>query len=179
MRQGTEEVVVTCPDSVSWVWFVSFVSKCFVKRFHITLSLIIKWYVKWLDNQIIWYWISSLCLIIKGLYNQAQKINYQINQYPQKSLIVILVLELECMLDDCILDTHSNSSHSVPPSLSPQFSTGTVISNWSSTVMIRWWDTSCSFLKLFPRSSGFTVDNHFFITSLYRKNDLLLWGKTR
>jgi hypothetical protein len=29
-------------------------------------------------------------LIIKGLDNQDQKLNYQINQYPKKSLIVIL-----------------------------------------------------------------------------------------
>ncbi len=32
----------------------------------------------------------QLCLIIKGLDNQAQKLNYQINQYPKKSLIVSL-----------------------------------------------------------------------------------------
>jgi hypothetical protein len=37
------------------------------------------------------YWISDLRLIIKGLDNQAQKLNYQINQYPKKSLIVSLV----------------------------------------------------------------------------------------
>ncbi len=47
-------------------------------------SLLGWWYVKWLDNQIISYWISALCLIIKGLDNQAQKLNYQINQYPKK-----------------------------------------------------------------------------------------------
>jgi hypothetical protein len=35
-----------------------------------------------------------LCLIIKGLDNQAQKLNYQINQYPKKSLIVSLALLL-------------------------------------------------------------------------------------
>jgi hypothetical protein len=34
--------------------------------------------------------ISALCLIIKGLDNQAQKLNNQINQYPKKSLIVSL-----------------------------------------------------------------------------------------
>jgi hypothetical protein len=32
----------------------------------------------------------SLIIIIKGLDNQAQELNYQINQYPKKSLIVIL-----------------------------------------------------------------------------------------
>ena len=56
MRQGAEEVVVIWPDSVAWVWCVSFVSK------------------------------------LKGLDNQAQKLNYQINQYPKKSLIVSLDL---------------------------------------------------------------------------------------
>jgi hypothetical protein len=30
--------------------------------------------------------MSALCLIIKGLDNQAQKLNYQINQYPKKKL---------------------------------------------------------------------------------------------
>ena len=30
------------------------------------------------------------CLVIKGLDNQDQKTNNQINQYPQKSLIVTL-----------------------------------------------------------------------------------------
>jgi hypothetical protein len=40
----------------------------------------------------VWYWISSLCLIIKGLDNQRQKLNYQINQYPRKSSIVILAV---------------------------------------------------------------------------------------
>jgi hypothetical protein len=34
--------------------------------------------------------MSSLCLIIKGLDNQDQKLNYQINEYPKKGLIVIL-----------------------------------------------------------------------------------------
>ncbi len=32
----------------------------------------------------------QLCLIIKELDNQDQKLNYQINQYPKKSLIVSL-----------------------------------------------------------------------------------------
>jgi hypothetical protein len=32
----------------------------------------------------------SQCLIIKGLDNQDQKLNYQTNQYPTKSLIVSL-----------------------------------------------------------------------------------------
>jgi len=31
---------------------------------------------------------AQLCLIIKGLDNQAQKLNNQINQYLSKSLIV-------------------------------------------------------------------------------------------
>ena len=39
----------------------------------------------WLDNQTIWYWISALCLIIKGFDNQDQKLNYQINQYTKKT----------------------------------------------------------------------------------------------
>ncbi len=40
--------------------------------------------IKWLDNQIFWYRISTVCLIIKGLDNQDQKINDQTNQYPKK-----------------------------------------------------------------------------------------------
>jgi len=71
--------------------------------FHLALSLI-QWSnrisndsVKWLDNQIIWFWISTPCLIIKGLDNQAQKLNYHLNQYPKKSLIVSLELELDCI----------------------------------------------------------------------------------
>ena len=47
-----------------------------------------------LDNQIIWYWISSLCVIIKGLDNQDQKFNYQINQYTQKYFIVNLGIQV-------------------------------------------------------------------------------------
>jgi hypothetical protein len=43
------------------------------------------------------YGISVLCLIIKGLDNQAQKLNNQINQYPKKSLIVTLVPQTYCM----------------------------------------------------------------------------------
>ena len=39
---------------------------------------------------------------------------------------------------------------------------------WSATLLIIWLDNSCSDLKLSPRFSGFTVTNHFFITS-YRK----------
>jgi hypothetical protein len=34
--------------------------------------------------------LLSLCLSIKGLDNQAQKLNYQLNQYPKKALIVNL-----------------------------------------------------------------------------------------
>ena len=34
--------------------------------------------------------VSSLCLIIKGLDNQVQETNYQINQYLSKRLIVCL-----------------------------------------------------------------------------------------
>ncbi len=56
-------------------------------------------YVKWLDNQIIWYWISAICLIIKGLDNQDQKLNYQIKQYPPKSLIVNLAKHRLSLLD--------------------------------------------------------------------------------
>ncbi len=66
----------------------------FCKRCHESHSTITGWLsndsVKGLDNQIIWYWISAFCLIIKEFDNQAQKLNYQINQYPKKSLIVSL-----------------------------------------------------------------------------------------
>jgi hypothetical protein len=34
----------------------------------------------------------QLCLIITGLDNQAQKLNYQINQYPKKNLIIVVCL---------------------------------------------------------------------------------------
>ncbi len=82
------------------------------KRFHIAQSLIIKWFsVKWLDNQIIWYWISVLCLIIKGLDNQDQKLNYQINQYPPKSLIV----SLECHRWYDVMMNVQHYNHVSPP----------------------------------------------------------------
>jgi hypothetical protein len=42
------------------------------------------------------YWISALCLIIKGRDNQAQKLKYQINQYPKKGLIVNLDGSSKC-----------------------------------------------------------------------------------
>jgi hypothetical protein len=42
----------------------------------------------------------QLCLIIEGLDNQAQKLNYQINQYPKKILIISLVRQEVANIQD-------------------------------------------------------------------------------
>jgi hypothetical protein len=70
--------------SPSPVWFVWFVSTRFVNEI-----------IKWLDyyqsniskNLIKVQFPKCLCLIIKGIDNQVQEPNNQINQYPPKSLI--------------------------------------------------------------------------------------------
>ncbi len=72
--------------------------------------------VKWLDNQIIWYWISSLCLIIKGIDNQVQKLNNQSNQYPPKSLIVNLELHVQYGIPDSESTTNTNQVRLIPRS---------------------------------------------------------------
>jgi hypothetical protein len=91
-RKGVEEVVVTWAYSVALVCLLLFVSKRFVNE-------IIKWLdyqsniskrliIKGLDNQTQVY--KYVCLIIKSLDTQVQKLHNQINQYPRKSLISYL-----------------------------------------------------------------------------------------
>ena len=87
-----EEVVVTWAYLVALVCLLLFVSKRFVNE-------IIKWIdyqsniskrliIKGLDNQTQVY--KYVCLIIKSLDTQVQKVHNQVNQYPRKNLISYL-----------------------------------------------------------------------------------------
>jgi hypothetical protein len=81
MKSGINTKLPTCDDkgvftddddSYRFDWFVS--KPWFCKRFHIELSLIIKWLCQmtWSLNQIIDPIISVVCLIIKGIDNHDQ-----------------------------------------------------------------------------------------------------------